>query len=432
MQCPSCQHELIEIPTLEGPQLDVCPGQHGLWLDRGEINLFVENYRVLSQGSRATVKRAVAARPTLCPKCGGLLDQETVLTTALFACSACHGWWLPKGTLTQLNATARGGAAQIRFDEVDFYRRAKKRALPCQTREAGRFGRYAPRTQQVWFWTIFWSAALLFSGLILAAGLRKIVAPGPWAMPLDATWLLLALGTLAGMGLSAYGFVVNKRKGLIESIPTSTVRSLAVGLVELSGRAHPERAPLRAPFSGLPCVLYSYTVEERRQSGKETSRWEMIAKGTSEEPFYLQDETGRVLVVPFDAQLILPDKKTTRSNWSGTLPQETIFGLLKLGISVDGWLGEKTIRCSETFILPDERVYVMGTAQEHRSVGNGTENSTQLYIGSSRDNEFIISDRSERELLARLQWQLWASIGGGPALAFLCLLLMFKLYGTVQ
>jgi hypothetical protein len=141
----------------------------------------------------------------------------------------------------------------------------------------------------------------------------------------------------------------------------------------------------------------------------------------------VQDETGRVLVVPFDAQLILPDTRTTRSNWTGSLPQETILGLLKLGVAADGWFGEKTIRCSEAFILPEERVYVMGTAQEQRDTGGGTGSSTQLYIASSRDNEFIISDRSEKELLSRLQWELWATIGGGPALALLCLLLMFKL-----
>lgn len=241
--------------------------------------------------------------------------------------------------------------------------------------------------------------------------------------------MCLAFGAFAGMGLSAYGWVVNRRKQLIESVPTSAIRSLAIGLVEVSGRALAESEPLRAPFSGLPCVLYSYAVEERRGSGKET-RWETIAKGRSEEPFYLQDETGRVLIVPFDARLILPDRTTTRSNWLGTLPEQTLLGLSKLGIAVDGWFGAKTIRCTETCILPDERVYVMGTAQEQRGVGDGIENAARLLIGSSRDNEFIISNRSETELVGRLQWQVWALMGGGPALALLCLLLMFMLYGT--
>jgi hypothetical protein len=275
------------------------------------------------------------------------------------------------------------------------------------------------------------SVALLFSALIVVAGLRKIGAPSLGAMPPDSTWVWLLVGTIAGMGLSTYGFVVNNRIRFIESIPTSPVRSLAVGLVEVTGRAQPEHAPLCAPFSGMPCVLYAYAVEERCQSGKE-ARWETIATGASQEPFYVQDETGRVLVVPFDAQLILPDNGTTRSNWFGALPEETIVGLSKLGIAIDGWFGGKTIRCSETIILPDEHVYVMGTAQENQGASARAENSARLYIGSGRDHEFIISNRSEKALLSRLRWQVWASIGGGPALALLCLLLLFKLYGTVQ
>ena len=435
MQCPNCHKDLVEIPTLEGPQLDVCPDQHGLWLDRGEVNLFVENYRALGETSSRMVTGAIAVQTTTCPRCAGALDEETVLATALFECRTCRGWWLPKGSLTQLNTTARGGAAQILLDEADFYRRAGKRALHSQTKRPG--GDPQPRQgsrtqhQHVWFWTLFLLAALFVAGTVLAAGIRKTAAVGQWVVPPDTTGVFLALGAFAGMGLTLYGFVINNRKRLIESIPTSPVRSLAVGLVEVSGRAQAERALLRAPFSGMPCVLFSYSVEERRTSGKET-RWETIAKSTSEEPFYVRDETGKVLVVPFDARLMLPDTRTTRTNWSGTLPEATIVGLLKLGIAVDGWFGEKTIRCSETFILPEERVYVMGTAQEHKGAIDSAENAARLYIGSSQDNEFIISDRSEKELLSRLQWQVWMSIGGGPMLAMLCLLLMFKLYGTVH
>jgi len=282
----------------------------------------------------------------------------------------------------------------------------------------------------VWFWTIFFGIALLVACLIFVAGIRKTVATDHWTAVLDASALSLTVGVMGGVGFSIYGFIMNNRKRLIESIPTSPVRSLAVGLVEVSGHAQPENGLLRAPFSGMPCVLFSYQVEERRASRKET-RWETIAKGTSQEPFFVRDETGRVLVVPFDAQLVLPDNRTTRNNWLGTLPEETILGLLKLGVSVEGWFGEKTLRCSESCILPDETVYVMGTAQENKSAADSTENSARLYIGSSRDNEFIISDRSEKELLSSLQWQVYAFLGGGPALAVLCLLLLFKASVTV-
>jgi Zn-finger nucleic acid-binding protein len=432
MQCPNCQKDLVEIPTFEGPQLDVCPGKHGLWLDGGEANLFVENYGALAEASQQVAEKAVAVQSSICPRCGGLLDRESVLESEIFACRACHGWWLPQGSLTHLNATARGGAARIQFDESEYYRRAEKRGSQAQRKPSARAvrSRTGPQAQQVWFWTIFLGIALLVACLILVAGIRKTVAGHLVTAP-DTTLLLLALGVLAGLGLSVYGFVVNDRKRLIESIPTSLIRSLAVGLVEVSGRAQPERELLRAPFSGMPCVLYAYTVEQRRESGKE-AKWETIAKGTSQEPFLVQDKTGKVLVVPFDAQLVLPDNRTTRNNWLGTLPEQTILGLLKLGIAVDGWFGEKTIRCSEACILPDETVYVIGTAQENRGAEGSTDNAARLYIGSSQDAEFIISDRSEKELLSGLRWQVWACLAGGPALALLCLLLLFTIYGTVQ
>ncbi|HEX8750693.1 MAG TPA: GIDE domain-containing protein [Nitrospira sp.] len=433
MQCPDCQKNLVEIPTLEGPQLDVCPGKHGLWLDAGEVNLFVENYRALGEASRHPAAQAAGAGSSPCPRCGSRLDSGTVLETALLACRTCHGWWLPQGSLTQLNATARGGAAQIRFDETEFYIRAEKRGSPSHPQKAASNfrSRTGPRAPQVWFWTISLGTALLVACLILVAGIRKAVAAEHWTTALDVSVLYLTAGVAGGIGLSIYGFVINNRKRLMESIPTSPVRSLAVGLVEVNGRAQPENGLLRAPFSGMPCVLFSYQVEERRASGKET-RWETIAKGTSPEPFFVRDDTGKVLVVPFDAQLILPaDNRTTRNNWLGTLPEETILGLLKLGVPVEGWFGEKTLRCSETCILPDETVYVLGTAQENKSAADSTENSARLYIGSSRYNEFIISDRSEKELLSRLRWQVYAFLGGGPALAVLCLLLLFKASVTV-
>jgi Zn-finger nucleic acid-binding protein len=431
MHCPTCHNDLVEIPTVEGPQVDVCAARHGLWLDRGEATLFVKNYRAL-EIVREVVAKPISGPAASCPKCGRLLDQAALTATTLFACRACDGWWLPQGSLTQLKGTIHGCDAPICGDEEDFYRRAGKRSSASHTNRVlcPAQLRHGLRAEQVWFWTIFLSIALLFSGLFLMAGIRNSFLSGPWAWPTDTGWMFLAVGVLAGMGLSGYGFMVNNRKRLIESIPTSSIRSLAIGLVEVRGRVQPERTPLRAPFSGIPCAFFSYTVE-RRTSGKDTS-WKMIATGMSQEPFYVQDQTGRVLVVPFDAQLILPDNKTTRSNWSGTLPEETILGLLKLGIAVEGWLGEKTIRCSETFLLPDQHVYVMGTAQEHKGAIDDAENAARLYIGSGRGNAFIISDRSEKELLSSMQWQIWASMGGGPALALVCLLLLFRLYATVH
>ena len=47
MKCLDCQSNLVRLPTPQGPDLDVCPSGHGLWLDAGEVTCFVENYLAL-------------------------------------------------------------------------------------------------------------------------------------------------------------------------------------------------------------------------------------------------------------------------------------------------------------------------------------------------------------------------------------------------
>jgi hypothetical protein len=137
-----------------------------------------------------------------------------------------------------------------------------------------------------------------------------------------------------------------------------------------------------------------------------------------------------VLVVPLGAELILPDKRTYQNNWLGEFPPTAIDGLNRLGISTERWVGSKTLRCRESFILPEEQVYVLGTAHEHHGARERVENSARLYIASSRGHEFIISDRSEKDLLSRLRWQVLAYGAGGIALAAACLIVIFKYYLT--
>ena len=430
MKCLDCQEDLVEIPTSHGPGLDVCSSGHGLWLDVGEVNFFVEDYNTLKRaiGDRG----GVAVRTeTICPRCGNHMESETVSQTSFLSCDSCRGWWLPHGSLTRLNEAYRGAAVPIQIDEAELYTRAaaRHRALNDTFRDQPRFNKKRSNPQSMWFWVLFFGCALVLGGLILVAGIGKAMRTTQWSQPLDQTLLYLAAGTIGGFGLFVYGWMVQQRKRLIESIPTSTIHSLALGLVEIAGHAQPEEGLLSTPFSGLPCVFYSYAVEEHVDSGKH-ARWETIAKGTSEQPFFVSDTTGRVLVVPLGAELILPDERTSRSNWLGELPPTTIAGLNRLGISTERWVGSKTLRCREAFILPEEPVYVLGTAHEHLGAKERVDNAARIYIGSSRDHEFIISDRSEKDLLSRLRWQVLAFVVGGLTLAASCLIAIFKYYLT--
>ncbi|HEX5646760.1 MAG TPA: GIDE domain-containing protein [Nitrospira sp.] len=428
MKCLDCQNDLVRLPTTQGPDLDVCPSGHGLWLDAGEVNCFVENYLSLKQavGNGGGVATRTETR---CPRCAIQLDSETVAEATIRSCSFCHGWWLSRGCLTHLNETYTGAAVTIRIDEQELYARASTRmSAPPHTPPALlKSGRNNPGN--LWFWSLFFVLALVMGGIIFIAGIQKTIHTTRWSQPPDGFLFYLIMGMVGGLGLIWHGWTVQQRKRLIECIPTSPIRSLALGLVEIHGRAEPEAELLTSPFGGLPCVFYAYTVEEQIRSGKHT-RWKTIANGTSEQPFFVRDTTGRVLVVPLGANLMLPDERSTRTSWLGELPPLAASGLSRLGITAHGWMGDKTLRCRESFILPDESIYVLGTALEHHGMGHHTANESRLYIGSSRDHAFILSDRSEKDLLSRLTWEMWAGFIGGPVLATTSAAIIWDRYFT--
>jgi Zn-finger nucleic acid-binding protein len=429
MKCLECQNDLVKVPTAQGPDLDVCPSSHGLWLDAGEVNCFVEDYGSLKRARTSSGDVAISTQ-TLCPRCNTHVESETLSGTSFLSCRLCHGWWLSHGCLTRLNEAYKGTAVAIQVHEQELYLRAAAKAKT--PRHSARDLSPLKRTarQNMLFWGLFLGLALVIAGIIFVAGLLKTVHTISWSHPPDAPLLYLLGGAGGGIGLFGYGWMIGQRKRLIENIPTSSIRSLALGLVEISGHAQPKENLLTSPFGGLPCVFYSYAVEERVGSGK-NARWKKIADGTSERPFFVADATGRVLVVSLDADLHLSDEQIFRTNRRGELPPLTMAGLRRLGIAPEGWMGAKTLRCREALILPGARVYVLGTAQELHGMGAQIDNPSRLYIGSGRDHAFIISDRNENDLLSRLEWQFWTSVIGGLALAATCVTIVVHRYVTI-
>jgi Zn-finger nucleic acid-binding protein len=422
----------VTVPTAETPQLDVCSNGHGLWLDAGEINFFVEDYQTLTAALAVTDLAPAAGASiasTLCPRCGARLESAKVPSASWMTCRSCHGWWLPHGSLARLNETYRGGGIPIRIDEATYYGRAAARAAstPRQPGMPPSGSKVSPDAVRLWFGIGLLGATFLLVGLLAFETIRTSAWSAQWIQSPDDGFLLLLLGLGAGLGLFAYGVVLSRRRDLIESIPTSAIRSLALGLVEISGTAEPEGSPLSAPFSQTPCVLYSYAVAEHRGTGQ-SSHWVTIAKGVSEQPFSVRDATGTVRVVPVGAELIVTADRTYRNDGMHSLPSEAQAGLTRLGIQTDGWLGQKTLRCTEAFIRHGESVYVLGTAQANPAMGDRLENAERLFIGSHPDESFIISDESERELLAGLRWKYLAMLYGGPAISVACLAVILTYY----
>jgi len=151
----------------------------------------------------------------------------------------------------------------------------------------------------------------------------------------------LISGVLA-LTLFAFGFNRFRLKRLIENTPTSRIRSLAMGLVEVHGYARRKYA-LVAPMTQAPCVWYRL-----RTYRKHGDSWRLVSDSHSGHvPFLLEDATGRVTVDPAGALM-----KAGRRSEGAADHASMLFGL---GSSSN----EKWI---EDSISEGEALYVLGSA----------------------------------------------------------------------
>ena len=167
------------------------------------------------------------------------------------------------------------------------------------------------------------------------------------------TYRGIAFALMAGACFLA-GFRALSIKRLIENTPTAKVRSLAAGYVELHGTA--ERAcNLISPVSGLACVFYRLRRYRRHHNSKGGDSWVLESESRSgNAPFYLRDETGRILIRPQGA-MILP---TLSETYLGGSTSPGLFGTL-----LGGGSDYKTIE----ELIPDlSPLCVLGTATPAR------------------------------------------------------------------
>ena len=232
------------------------------------------------------------------------------------------------------------------------------------------------------------------------------------------------VGFFAGLYYFVKGLSWLKQKRLIENTPTSKIRSLAMGLVEIYGEVVPvEGKLLKSPFSIKDCVYCKYVIEEYRRSGK-NSHWVTVKGDEKMAPFYIKDDTGVVLVDPKGAKMEIPMDFEFRSGW-GRDPPESVKQFLKNNkMNFEDFLGfNKTMRYREYIIEPKNGLYVMGTAGSNpfAEVGNLSENAAGIMIQKGvNDKNYYISDRQEKEILKDLQQNVILGVCGGGAVAVAC------------
>lgn len=234
----------------------------------------------------------------------------------------------------------------------------------------------------------------------------------------DDDIMMAVVAAFLGTFLFYLGFKTRKTYKIIECTPRSKTRSVALGLVEVQGLAQIYSEALISPFSKSECVYYSYKVEEERGSGKRRS-WVTIASFSSSDPFYLQDETGRIEIRPQGATTKLKIDQNFRTSFFFNDKNEQLFieGLQNLGITYTGLFGSKKLRCQETYIAPKDRLYVLGTATDAQKSTRSEINSENICICKDKNSIFYLSDSSEKDLLKSMFLTTYGFIIGGPILA---------------
>ncbi len=234
---------------------------------------------------------------------------------------------------------------------------------------------------------------------------------------------------IVGIGLVILGFYWLKQKQLIENIPTSKIRSLAMGLVEIAGSVVPVKDRVfKSPFTEEDCVYYRYTVEELRHTGKSTY-WATVKKGEMKDLFYLKDDTGMVLVDPHGATLRIARDNEFTSRWGKDPPATVKRFLSAQDVAFEGaLLGiNKTMRYREYFIAPDDRLYIMGTAGDNPFVEDGvaTRGVEDVMIQKGVHERFYyIADNAEKTILQGYTWRVAGCIGFGVLLVIVGMIVM--------
>ena len=148
---------------------------------------------------------------------------------------------------------------------------------------------------------------IIFVVLIVATG----IAEDFFHLNRQLIWAIII--ALFGICLFFQGFVTLNRKRLIQNIPTSKINGLALGLVEVIGRAISiTPKPLRSLYAKADCVFYRYKVEQFVRTQR-SAHWQTISEGSSGLPFYVDDGTGKVLVDPNEARINLEPRYISSS-----------------------------------------------------------------------------------------------------------------------
>lgn len=178
------------------------------------------------------------------------------------------------------------------------------------------------------------------------------------------TFLVFLVVLIVPLLFAVQGYKFLRISRTIEDLPTYKIRSLPMGLVEVKGKILPiDNEVLVSPITKKNCIYYKlevYTFERHKKGGRSKRTLLLEIKN---KPFYIQDETGAVMVDPkkyshIEAKLVAK------------------YGPLEISLNpyLRQFLSSKifafplysgNIYVEEYIIEPGDEIYVLGTAMDN-------------------------------------------------------------------
>lgn len=211
---------------------------------------------------------------------------------------------------------------------------------------------------------------------------------------------------------------------MIADTPVSKTRGVFIGQVEINGVVRLSGLPaLESPLAEAQCVAFSSEIKERvtttstDSKGKTTTStsWESVWSDNGDTPFFVEDETGSILVRPARAKLSMEkifDEECRRSN-------PLYFGK---GPSSERSHSDGIRRFTEYALLIDKPTFVAGPARER-------EDAVAAEIAAPKDGKpdlFLISSFTEERELSWLKWKAAGYAFGGGVLVVVPWLFIFS------
>jgi len=200
------------------------------------------------------------------------------------------------------------------------------------------------------------------------------------------------------------GFKILKIRHLLQNTPTSKIRSIAMGFSEVCGkvRIYSDKHVMNSPITNQPCVYYKYQIWEYKKSGKD-SAWQLIKFNKCIVHFYLEDETGKILIDPSQAKIKTENKYKYETSHNIDPPKSIINFLYSLNIDYKGFFGfNRHFKFIEWCIKPNDKLYITGTVVNNPYVQDATvtDGVANMMISRGRNIKFnLISSNMEKTIV---------------------------------